>query len=191
MQTSSPLPPPCVPIYTCTYAYTHACILCIHVHYTLIVKNTNCSKPVNAFLFKSLIFCQKSLLLFSHCVQLLATPWTAARQPPLSFTISQSLLRFMSIELVMLSNYLILCCSLLILPSIFPSIRVFSNKSAVHIRRPKYWSFSLTARNTFPIFFGKVNVNLFQDLNISLRISILKTFIQVCNLIYNLWIGLW
>ena len=129
------------------------------------------------FFFKSPMFCQKSLLLFSHCVQPLATPWTAARQGPLSFTISQSLLRFMSIELVMLSNHLILCRPLLLLPSIFPSIRVFSNKSAVHIRGPKYWSFSLTARNTFPIFFGKVNINLFQDLDISLRVSILKTFI--------------
>ena len=154
------------------------CILCIHVHYTLIVKNTNYSKPVMLFFFfKSPMFCQKSLLLFSHCVQPLATPWTAARQGPLSFTISQSLLRFMSIELVMLSNHLILCRPLLLLPSIFPSIRVFSNKSAVHIRGPKYWSFSLTARNTFPIFFGKVNINLFQDLDISLRVSILKTFI--------------
>ena len=65
------------------------------------------------------------------------TPWTAAPQASLSFTVSQSLLKFMSIESVMLSNYLIFCHPLLLLPSIFPSIRVFSNESAHHIRWPK------------------------------------------------------
>ena len=74
------------------------------------------------------------------------TPWTAARQASLSITNSQSLLKFMSIELVMPSNHLILCCPLLLLPSIFPSIRVFSNKSIFHIRWPKYWSFSFNIR---------------------------------------------
>ena len=78
------------------------------------------------------------------CVQLSATPWTAAPQAPLSFTISQSLLKFMFIELVMLPSHLILCHPLLLLPSIFPSIRIFSSKSALPIRRPKYWSFSLS-----------------------------------------------
>ena len=78
------------------------------------------------------------------CVRLLVTPWTAACQAPLSFTVSQSLLRFMSIESVILSNHLILCCPLLLLPSIFPSIRVFSIESALHIRWPKYWSFSFS-----------------------------------------------
>ena len=76
--------------------------------------------------------------LLSH-VRLFTTPWTAARQASLSFTISHSLLKFMSIELVMPSNHLILCHPLL-LPSIFPSIRVFSNESAVHIRWPKYYT---------------------------------------------------
>ena len=71
------------------------------------------------------------------------TPWTAALQAPLSFTISQSLLTLMSIESVMLSNHLILCHPLLLLPSIFPSIRVFSNKLILHIRWPKYWSFTI------------------------------------------------
>ena len=75
------------------------------------------------------------------CVWLFATPWTTACQAPLSFTNSQSLLKFMSTELVMLSNYLILCGPLLLLPSIFPTIRVFSNESALLIRWPKYWSF--------------------------------------------------
>ena len=75
------------------------------------------------------------------CVQLFATPWTAACQASLFITNSQSLLKFMSIELVIPSNDLILCCHLL-LPSVFPSIRVFSNESVLHIRWPKYWSFS-------------------------------------------------
>ena len=70
------------------------------------------------------------------------TPWTAACQASTSFTISQSLLKLMSIESVMPSNHLILCHPLLLLPSIFPSIRVFSNELALCIRWPKYWSFS-------------------------------------------------
>ena len=78
------------------------------------------------------------------CVQLLATPWTAACQASLSFTVSRNLLKLMSIELVMPSNHLILCHPLLLLPSIFPSIRVFSNESALHIRWPKTWSFSFS-----------------------------------------------
>ena len=78
---------------------------------------------------------------FSH-VRLFATPWTAARQASLSTTNSWSLLKFMSIESVMPSNHLILCRPLLLLPSIFPSIRNFSNESVLHINWPKYWSFS-------------------------------------------------
>ena len=78
------------------------------------------------------------------CVQLFATPWTAALQASLSITSSQSLLKFMSIESVMPSNHLIPCCSLLLLPSTFPSIKVFSNDSVLHIRWPKYWSFSFS-----------------------------------------------
>ena len=77
-------------------------------------------------------------------VQLFATPWTAACQASLSITNSQSLLKLMSIESVMPSNHFILCRPLLLLPSIFPSIRVFSNKSVLHIRWPKYWSFSFS-----------------------------------------------
>ena len=75
-------------------------------------------------------------------VQLFVIPCTAACQDSPSITNSQSLLKLMSIESVMPSNHLILCCSLLLLPSIFPSIRVFSNESALRIRWPKYWSFS-------------------------------------------------
>ena len=77
-------------------------------------------------------------------VRLFATPWTAARQAPLSFTISRSLLRFMSIELVVLSFHLNLCHPLLFSSSIFSSIRVFSNETALHMRWPKYWSFSFS-----------------------------------------------
>ena len=73
-----------------------------------------------------------------------ATPWTAAHQGSLSFTNSQRLLRLMSTESVMPSNHLILCHPLLLLPSIFPSIRVFSNESVLCIRWPKYWSFSFS-----------------------------------------------
>ena len=75
-------------------------------------------------------------------IQLFATTWTAAHQASLSFIISRSLLKLMSIESVMPSNYLILCHPLLFLPSIFPSIRVFSNESVLCIKWPKYWSFS-------------------------------------------------
>ena len=82
-----------------------------------------------------------SVQLLSH-VRLFATPWTAARQAALSITNYQSLFKLMSIELVMPSNHLILCCPLLLLPSVFPSISVFSNGSAPHTRWPKYWSFS-------------------------------------------------
>ena len=84
-------------------------------------------------------------VIFTSCcsaTQLCLTPWTAARQASLSFTISWSLLQFMSTESVMTSNHLILCRPLLLLSSIFPSIRAFSNESALRIRWPKYWSFS-------------------------------------------------
>ena len=77
-------------------------------------------------------------------VQLFLTPWTAARQASLSITSSQSLLNLKTIESVMPSSHLILCRSLLLPPSIFPSIRVFSNESALHNRWPKYWSFSFS-----------------------------------------------
>ena len=86
---------------------------------------------------------QRTLQSLSH-VQLFATPWTAACQASLSFTISQSSLKLMPIESVMPSNHLILCHPLLPPPSIFPSIRVFSNESVLRIRWPKYWSFSFS-----------------------------------------------
>ena len=84
----------------------------------------------------------------SH-VQLFITPWTEACQASLSFTIFHSLLKLMSIELVMSSNHLILCHFLLLLPSVFASIRVFSNELALHIMWPKYWSFSIRPSNEY------------------------------------------
>ena len=84
-----------------------------------------------------------SIQLLSH-VSLFATPWTAAHQASLSIINSRSLLKLMSIESVMPSNHLILCHPLLLMPSIFPSIRVFSNESVLHIKWPKYWSFSFS-----------------------------------------------
>ena len=92
-------------------------------------------------LYDSSLF--SSVLLLSH-VRLFANPWTTAHKASLSITNSQSPPKPMSIESVMPSNYLILCCPLLLLPSIFPSIRVFSNESALPVRWPKYWSFSFS-----------------------------------------------
>ena len=86
--------------------------------------------------------------LLNH-VRLLMTLWTAGCQAPLSSTVSYSLLRFMSIMSMMLSNHLILCHPLLLLPSIFPIIRIFSKESALCIRWPKYWSFSISCSNEY------------------------------------------
>ena len=96
--------------------------------------------------FSKCIYCSiqfSSVQVLSH-IQLFATPWTAARQASLSITNSRSLLKLMSTELVMPSNHLILCHPLLLLPSIFPNIRVFSNESVLHIRWPKSWIFSFS-----------------------------------------------
>ena len=86
---------------------------------------------------------RQSVQLLSH-VRLFATPWIAARQASRSITNSWSLFKLMSVELMMLSNHLILCWPLLLPPSILPIIRVFPNESALRIRWPKYWSFSFT-----------------------------------------------
>ena len=90
------------------------------------------------------------LVQFSHSVMSdSVTPWTAAHQASLSIVNSRSLIKLMSIELVMPSNHLMLCHPLLLPPSIFPSIRVFSNESVLHIRWPKYWSFSISPSNEY------------------------------------------
>ena len=98
------------------------------------------------------IYFQFSSIQSLSWVRLFGTPWTAARQASLSITISWSLLKLMSIESVMPSNHLILCCPLLLLPSIFPSMRVFPNESVLCIGWPKYWSFSfsISPSNEYP-----------------------------------------
>ena len=108
----------------------------------------------NLSLLKELFYIQQYILQlayfhlssvqFSCLVQLFVTPWITAFQASLSVRNSQSLLKLMSIETVMPSSHLILCCFLFLLPSIFPSIRVFSNESVLHIRGSKYWSFSFS-----------------------------------------------
>ena len=98
------------------------------------------SKSSGRVQFKCLISSVQSL----SCVWLFVTPWTVACQASLSLTNSQSLLKLMSIESVMPSNHLILCCLLLLQPSFLPSIRAFSNESVLCIRWPKYWSFSVS-----------------------------------------------
>ena len=105
----------------------------------------------SSFPIVTVLFITCSVQLLSH-VWLFATPRTEAHQASLSITNSRSLPKPISIESVMPSNHLILCCSLLPLPSIFPSIRVFSNESTLCIRWPKYWSFSfkISASNEHP-----------------------------------------
>ena len=103
-------------------------------------KNTNLKRFMHS-VFITVLLAISSVQMLSR-VWLFATPWTAECQSSLSITNSQSLLKLMSTESVMPSNHFILCCPLLLLPSIFPSIRVFSNESALHIRCSKYWSFS-------------------------------------------------
>ena len=97
----------------------------------------------SVYLFRDKITIYIAVQSLSH-VWLFVTPWTTTYQAPLSFTIPPSLLKLMTIELVMPSNYLILCFPFLLLASFFPSIRVFSNESALRIRWPKFWSFSFS-----------------------------------------------
>ena len=105
--------------------------------------------------------------------QLFAIPWTAGRQGSLCFTLSLSLLKLMSIVSVMPSNNLILCCPLLLLPAIFPSIRVFSNESLLRIRWPKYWSFSFSIiLDRFPL--GLTGLISLQSKGHSSKASILQ-----------------
>ena len=109
-------------------------------------------------------------------VWLFVTPWTAAHQASLSITTSQSLLKLMSIESVMPSNHLILCCPLLPLPSIFPSIRVFSNQSVLCIRWAKYWSFSFSI-SPFNEYSGLISFRM-DWLDVIAVQGILKTLLQ-------------
>ena len=114
-------------------------------------------------------------------VQLFVTPWTAACQASLSITNSQSLPKFMSIVSVMPSNHLILWCTFLLLPSIFLSIRVFSNESTLHIRWPKYRSFSIsTSHESLGLIYFKINwLKILQSKGLSRVFS--NTKIQKCQ----------
>ena len=111
----------------------------IHVYYDYYLF---CKQAPSGIFSNAILLVQFSSVQSLSHVWLFGTPWTAARQASLSITNSQSLLKLMSIESVMPSNHLILCCPLLLPPSIFTSIRVFSNESVLHIRWTKYWSFS-------------------------------------------------
>ena len=104
-------------------------------------SKSNTQKSKLKYLLAKWLVCYCSV---AKSCPLFATPWTAACKVSLSFSISQSLLKLTSIESLMPSNHLILCCPLLLLPSIFPSVRVFSNVSVLHIRWPEYWSFSFS-----------------------------------------------
>jgi len=106
------------------------------------------------------------------------TSWTSTRQASLSFTVSQSLIKLMSIELVIPSNHLIFCHPLLLLPSIFPSIRIFSNELALHSRWPKYWSFSIRPSKKYS---GLISFSFdwFEHLFVQ---GTLKSLLQHCNL---------
>ena len=106
----------------------------------LSIRKANCLNILQITLSERVI---NSVQLLSH-VWLFVTPWTAACQASLSITNSRNLLKLMSIESVMPSNHLIICCPLLLPPSIFPSIRIFSNESVLCISWPKYWSFSFS-----------------------------------------------
>ena len=121
---------------THTHTHTHTSFppMCVHTFsYTCLPHITHTNAHFVAVIVQS-----------PSRIRLFATPWTASRQVSLTLSISQSLLKFISIESVMPSNHLILCHPLLLLPSTFPGIRVFSNELALHTRWPKYWSFSFS-----------------------------------------------
>ena len=107
------------------------------------IEQVGQGKQFGRFFFSPMVQDSQSVKLLSH-IRLFATPWTTAGQASLSITNSRSLLKLMSVELVMPFKHLILCHPFLLLPPIFPSIRVFSNESVLRIRWPKYWSFSFS-----------------------------------------------
>ena len=117
-----------------THDHSYVCIC----KYLFLHKWDQTTLQLPLLLYNSIV-----VQLLSH-VQLLVTPWSTEHQPFLSFTISRSLLKLMSIESMIPSNHLILCCPLLLLPSVFSSIRVFSKESALCVRYPKYWRFSFS-----------------------------------------------
>ena len=124
------------PAFSC--AWSHICF--VNTQTSGLSQNFMCASSRSNFPDQCFVVVVQSL----SYVKLFVTQWTAVHQALLFCTISQSLLKFISIESVMPSNHLFLCHPLLILPSIFPSIRVFANESALHIRWPKYWCFRLS-----------------------------------------------
>ena len=129
--------------YRCLNDYHHLSLVTFRVTNKLnLFREFWVAKPSKAFVLESSSF--KVTVQLLSLVRLFVTPWTAAWQASLSITNSQSLLKFMTIESVMPFNHLILCRPLLLPPSLFPSIRVFSNESVLHISWPKYWSFSFS-----------------------------------------------
>ena len=131
--------------------------LCFWVTHTILSFNSLFGKL--SYLLCSILRIVVAIVQSLTHVQPFVTPWNTACQAPLSFTISQSLLRFMSTELVMLSKHLIFCHPLLLLPSIFSNIRVFSNESGLYTRRPKYWSFSIsTSKEYSGCFFFRIDL---------------------------------
>ena len=131
---------------------------------------------------RAVVFVVQSL---SH-VQLILIPWTAARQASLSFTIFWSLLKLMSIESMMPSNHLILCHSLLLMPSIFPSIRIFSNESALCIRWPKYWALALCCyyKSCWKRFWTNFRITLIQKYMFRMTLT-LKDFNMIRRVIWS------
>ena len=108
------------------------------------------------------------------------TPWTTAHKNSLSFTLSQGLLKLMSIESVVLSNHLILCRPLILLPSIFPSIWVFSNESVLHIRWPKYWSFSFSispSNEYLELISFRIDWHVYGDFQVSIKMKVLAPWL--------------
>ena len=136
------------------------------------------------------VYVEFSSVQLLSCVRLFATPWTMARQVYLSITNSRSSLKLMSIESVMPSNHLILCHPLLLLPSIFSSIRVFSSESALCIRWPKYWSFSfcISPSNEYSVLIS-FRTDWFDLLAVQ---GTLKSLLQHHDLTASIfWISLW
>ena len=121
-------------------------ILCQIIYYSIYIASFNIPATQRS---KQYLPRSEVVVLPPSCVRLFVTPWSAACQASLSFTISWSLLKLMFIESVMLSNHLVLCHPLLLMPSIFPSIRVFSNELAFCIGWSKYWSFSISLSNEY------------------------------------------
>ena len=136
--------------FGCQAACIHSFIFLVPISFSTLLMRILHSNLLSELFLSSNLLLSYTVPRFSVVIQLLSrvwlleTPWSAARQASLSFTVSWILLKFISIESVMPTNYLILCCSLLLLPSIFPSIKVLSNESALCLREPKDWSFNIS-----------------------------------------------